>query len=100
MCLAGEKKGKSKKKLDLGKNPMDPNGPKFPVRGRFRCRAIENTIYTVEKPLHLWNVPIKHGNPLCKTEFGDKRSQLPIFIYFYPVTETNFYTFAHQGCVL
>ncbi len=30
---------------------------KFPVRGKFRCKAIENTVCSVLKPLHLWIFP-------------------------------------------
>ncbi len=34
----------------------------FPVRGRFRCRAIAHTVCTVSKPLRLWDVPTFHKN--------------------------------------
>ncbi len=30
-----------------------------------RCRAIENTVCTVEKPLRLWRVPTKIADQTC-----------------------------------
>ncbi len=49
--------------LDKGGLDYSPSS-KFPVRGRFRCGAIENTVCTVCKPLRLWRVPVNHNN-LC-----------------------------------
>ncbi len=35
----------------------------LPVRGRFRCRVIENLVCAVYKPLHLWRVPTRIADP-------------------------------------
>ncbi len=53
---------------------MYPNGPKFPVRDRFR--AIENTVYTCRKTITPMECPHKTWKldvfvSVCKTEFWD-----------------------------